>query len=52
MFGITKWGVYPSSLCLVIQNLVDCGEDDRPDNAYDSLDEVIKDLHLLMLDPC
>jgi hypothetical protein len=41
----------PSSLCLVVQNLLDCGEDDRPDNAYDSIEEVIKDLHLLMLDP-
>jgi hypothetical protein len=41
----------PSSLCLAIQNLLDCGEDDRSDNAYDSLEEVIKDLHLLMLDP-
>ena len=41
----------PSSLCLVIQNLLDCGEVDRPDNAYDSLDEVMKDLHLLLLDP-
>ena len=41
----------PSSLCLVIQNLLDCGEDDRPDNAYDSLEEVIIDLHLLLLDP-
>ena len=41
----------PSSLCLVVQNLLDCGEDDRPDNAYDSIEEVIKDLHILMLDP-
>ena len=41
----------PSSLCLMIQNLLDCGEDDRPDNTYDSLEEVIKDLHLLLLDP-
>jgi hypothetical protein len=42
---------FPSSLFLVIQNLLDCGEDDRPDNTYDSLEEVIKDLHLLLLDP-
>ena len=42
----------PSSTCLVIQNLLECGKNSRPDSAYDSLDEVIKDLHLLMLDPC
>ena len=41
----------PASLCMVIQNLLDCGKDDRPDDAYDSLDAVIKDLHLLLLDP-
>jgi hypothetical protein len=41
----------PSSIQIVIQNLLECGEDDRPDNAYDSLDEVIKDLHLMLLDP-
>ena len=44
---------FPSSLCLVIQNLLDCGGDgdNRPDNAYDSLEAVAKDLHLLLLDP-
>jgi len=44
---------FPSSLCLVIQNLLDCGGDgnNRPDNAYDSLEAVTKDLHLLLLDP-
>jgi hypothetical protein len=44
---------FPSSLCLVIQNLLDCGEggNNRPDNAYDSLEAVTKDLHLLLLDP-
>jgi len=41
----------PSSLCLTIQNLLDCGEDDHPDNAYESLEAVITDLHLLLLDP-
>jgi hypothetical protein len=35
----------------VVQNLVECGEYNRPDNAYESLDAVIKDLHLLLLDP-
>jgi hypothetical protein len=44
---------FPSSLCLVIQNLLDCGEDgdNRPDYAYNSLEAVTKDLHLLLLDP-
>ena len=41
----------PSSICLVIRNLLECGEDNRPDGAYDSLEEVTKDLHLLLLDP-
>jgi hypothetical protein len=37
---------------LVIQNLLDCdGNENRPDNAYESLEGVIKDLHLLLLDP-
>ncbi len=40
-----------SSLYLAIQNLLNCGEEDNPDNAYDSIEEVIKDLHLLPLDP-
>ncbi|KAL3806506.1 hypothetical protein ACHAXA_006682 [Cyclostephanos tholiformis] len=44
-------GELPSSLLLVIQSLLDCGEDDRTDHAYDSLDAVISDLHLLLLDP-
>jgi predicted ATPase len=35
----------------VVQNLLDCVEENRPDNAYDSLDAAIKDLHLLLLDP-
>jgi hypothetical protein len=43
---------FPSSLRLVIQNLLDCdGNENRPDNAYESLEGVIKDLHLLLLDP-
>jgi hypothetical protein len=41
----------PSCLCLVIQNLLECGKNNRSDNAYDSLDAAIKDLHLLLLDP-
>jgi hypothetical protein len=44
---------FPSSLCLVIQNLLDCGGEgnNRPDNAYESLEAVTKDLHLLLLEP-
>jgi hypothetical protein len=43
----------PSSLCLLVQNLLQCGGVVCPDyNAYHSLDAVIKDLHLLLLDPC
>jgi hypothetical protein len=41
----------PSSIKILIQNLLECGEDNRPDTAYDSLDEVIEDLHLMLLDP-
>jgi hypothetical protein len=44
-------GGFPSSLLLAIHNLLDCGEEDRPENAYESLDTVINDLHLLLLDP-
>ncbi|KAL3809613.1 hypothetical protein ACHAXA_011792 [Cyclostephanos tholiformis] len=44
-------GLVSPSLSLVIRNLLDCGEDDRPDNAYESLEVVISDLHLLLLDP-
>ena len=41
----------PSSIKIVIQNLLECGEANRPDTAYDSLDEAIEDLHLMLLDP-
>ena len=41
----------PSSIKIVIQNLLECGEANRPDTAYDSLYEVIEDLHLMLLDP-
>jgi hypothetical protein len=44
-------GGFPSSLSVVIHNLLDCGEDDHPENAYESIDAVISDLHLLLLDP-
>ena len=42
---------YPSSICLLVQNLLRYeGEDIM--YQYDSLDAAIKDLHLLLLDPC
>ena len=41
----------PSSIKIVIQNLLECEEANRPDTAYDSLYEVIEDLHLMLLDP-
>ncbi|KAL7548021.1 hypothetical protein ACHAWF_011302 [Thalassiosira exigua] len=48
---LTELG-FPSSICMMlVKNLLDCGEDDRPDHAYDTLDTVVKDLHLLLLDP-
>ena len=34
----------PFSIQIVIQTLLECGEANRPDSAYDSLDEVIEDL--------
>eukprot|EP00584_Thalassiosira_punctigera_P010333 CAMPEP_0172526094 /NCGR_PEP_ID=MMETSP1067-20121228/1094_1 /TAXON_ID=265564 ORGANISM="Thalassiosira punctigera, Strain Tpunct2005C2" /NCGR_SAMPLE_ID=MMETSP1067 /ASSEMBLY_ACC=CAM_ASM_000444 /LENGTH=1314 /DNA_ID=CAMNT_0013309531 /DNA_START=85 /DNA_END=4029 /DNA_ORIENTATION=- len=44
---------FPSSVCLLIRNLLECqsDNDNRPDDAYDSLETVSKDLHLLLLDP-
>ena len=42
---------FPQPICILVQNLLDCGEYVRPVNAYESLDVVIKDLHLLLLDP-
>mmetsp|Transcript_19299 Transcript_19299/g.46304 ORF Transcript_19299/g.46304 Transcript_19299/m.46304 type:complete len:1293 (+) Transcript_19299:334-4212(+) len=41
----------PASICLLTKNLLECGEENRPDEAYDSLDTVTRDLHLLLLDP-
>ena len=41
----------PSLLCLLIQNLLECGEENQSDSAYISLENLIKDLHLLLLDP-
>ncbi len=41
---------YPSSICLLVQSLLRCkGEENM--QQYDSLDAVVKDLHLLLLDP-
>ena len=42
---------FPSSLCLVIQNLLECGEEDRQDNAYSSLENLIKYLLFCCLIP-
>ena len=42
---------HPSSIDMLVRNLLECRADDRPDDAYDSLDIVSKDLHLLLLDP-
>merc|ERR1719401_64852 len=41
----------PSSINMLVRNLLECRADNRPDDAYDSLDAVSKDLHLLLLDP-
>ncbi|KAL7543491.1 hypothetical protein ACHAXR_012775 [Thalassiosira sp. AJA248-18] len=39
------------SLEVLIQNLMECREEPRPEEAYESLEGVIRDLHLLLLDP-
>lgn len=41
----------PSTLCLLIQNLLDCGSENRNDGTYNCLDDVIKDLHKMLFDP-
>jgi len=41
---------YPSSICLLVQSLLRCEEGENL-CQYDSLDAVIKDLHLMLLDP-
>ena len=48
-----KLGI-PASLCLMMQNLLECVlkmDGGRSDDAYDSLGVVGEDLHLLLLDP-
>ncbi|KAL9182253.1 hypothetical protein ACHAXT_012905 [Thalassiosira profunda] len=45
---------FPSSIGLLVRNLLECEEDvreGRGDDAYDCLETLIKDLHLLLLDP-
>ena len=49
-FLLAKLG-FPSSICILVRNLLECREEERPDEAYDSLETVSKDLHLLLLDP-
>ena len=57
MFLLAKLEL-PSSICMLVQSLLECGEDERPKGggriapAYNSLETVSKDLHLLLLDPC
>ncbi len=45
----------PASLCLMIEHLFGCdlvdSDQPSPDDAYTSLEDVAKDLHLLLLDP-
>ena len=41
----------PASMSLVVQNLIDCTDADRPEHAYDSLEDASQDLHLALLDP-
>jgi hypothetical protein len=41
----------PSTLCLLIQNLLDCGSEKRNDGSYNCLDDVIQDLHKMLFDP-
>jgi len=42
---------FPSSISLLVQNILECGEENRPDSAYDSMEAVIEDLRLLVFDP-
>lgn len=44
---------FPSSLSLLVQNCIDCGLEagDRPSDAYDSVQTLCADLHLLLLEP-
>ena len=41
----------PKSLCLMAQNLLEASLMKCSENAYNSLKDVVKDLHLLLLDP-
>jgi len=44
---------FPASISMLVQNLLECrgGNDNSPEGAYESLETVSKDLHLLLLDP-
>ena len=48
--GLSELGI-PASMSLVVQNLIDCADADRPEHAYDSLEDASQDLHLALLDP-
>jgi hypothetical protein len=44
----------PVSISFLVQNLLECGSDDNdggPAHSYQNLESVVKDLHLLLLDP-
>lgn len=41
----------PPNICMLVQNLVECGNLPYPRNAYSSLKEGSDDLHLLLLQP-
>ena len=41
----------PASICRVVQNLFESTSESGGNNAYNTLEEVGKDLHLLLLDP-
>ena len=44
---------FPSSICMLVQNLIECGWEDnhRSMDAYPSLKAASDDIHLLILDP-
>lgn len=50
-FALLELGI-PASMSLLVQNLIECRDiTNRPENAYDSLEGAVQDLHLLLLDP-
>ena len=41
----------PASLCLMVHNLLETAQSDVSNDAYTSMKDVVRDLHLLLLDP-